>query len=121
MTVTPSSCTTGASASVAGADAGLTAVSINGRYCIRKSVELCFQSEVRGPRSERLQSASEPECVGLFAKERDHVGDVLIQRQADLLGAAFQILARHGAREGLVLHPFDHRWGFEIQHALRGP
>ena len=70
-----------------------------------------------GPGSRALQ----PQLVGALAQERDHVGDVLIERQANLLGALPQILARHGARERFVLHPLDHRRGLEIEDALRRP
>ena len=41
-----------------------------------------------------LQRPSQPERVGVLAHERDDVGDVLIERQPDLLGAGLEVLAR---------------------------
>ena len=40
---------------------------------------------------------AEAELVGALAHERDDVGDVLVERQADLLGARAQIVAADGA------------------------
>ena len=39
------------------------------------------------------QRSAEAQRVGLLAHERDHVGDVLIERKPELLGAAAQIVA----------------------------
>ena len=64
---------------------------------------------------------TQPQLVGLLPQEPDHIRDVLVERQADLLGALPEILARHGAGERLVLHPLDRPTSLEIEHALRRP
>src|SRR5438067_3275002 len=46
---------------------------------------------------------------------------MLLERDAERLGAGNQVLALHAARERLVLHPLFHRAGFEIEHAFRRP
>src|SRR5215203_2188532 len=72
------------------------------------------------PRGERRASNSappQPKRVGLLAKEPDHLIDVFTEGQAHLLGAPAQVIAVHGAREGLVLHSLDHRGRLEVHHA----
>src|SRR5690606_12661439 len=61
----------------------------------------------------------ESENVGALPHERDDVRDVLIQGQSDLFGSLAQVVAAHGAGEGLVLHPLHDRRSFEVQDALR--
>ena len=67
------------------------------------------------------QRASEAERVGFVPHEPDDVGDVFLERQPQLGGALAQVVARHAARERLVLHALDHRRRFEVEHALRRP
>src|SRR5437868_1337172 len=66
----------------------------------------------------RGEGSAKAEGVGLCAHEPDHVADVLLDRQAQLLGSFSQVIARHGAGKRLVFHLLDHGGGFEIEHAL---
>src|SRR5262245_11591972 len=47
-----------------------------------------------------LERTSQPERFRLYPHETDHVADVHVERQAELLGAATEIVAVHGPREG---------------------
>ena len=62
-----------------------------------------------GPRGGR----SEAELVRDAAHGFDAKGDVLIQGNAQFLGAFDDILAAYGAGEGFVFHPFAHGFGLE--------
>src|SRR3954471_10265963 len=99
MTVTSSSCTTGSTATC-GRDSGeAVVVSMWALNCIRKWTlrvrrrRACGR-RARGPAAaagrRRSGRAAQAERVGLNAHELDHVLDVLIQRNAELLGATTQ-------------------------------
>jgi hypothetical protein len=49
----------------------------------------------------------------------DAEGDVLVEGNAQLLGALGDVLAADGAREGLILHPLAHRTRFEAGDSIR--
>ena len=53
------------------------------------------------PRRPRASACSRRNVITLV--------DVLVERQAELLGARAQVVAGHGAGKRLVLHPLDHR------------
>src|SRR5581483_8190051 len=72
-------------------------------------------------RSVPLQRSSQAEDVRLLAHRHDHVGDVLVERKPQELGARDEVLALDAARERLVLHPLLHRARLEIEHALARP
>src|SRR5262249_40327466 len=68
-----------------------------------------------------LERSPQAERIGLLAHEADHVGEVLLERQAEKLSARREIFSLDTAGEWLVLHPLLHRARLEIEHALARP
>ena len=115
MTVTSSSCTTAIGAGArAGRGWSMTSVELE--------VKCSEDTDIRRAREIRRHSvAAQPQASACSRMKAITLVMCSIERQAELLGAAPQIVAAHRARERLVLHPLHHRRGLEVEDALRRP
>src|SRR5271167_1448545 len=68
----------------------------------------------------RLEGAAEAQGVGLFAHGGDAETDVIVERDAELLGALDDVFAADATGERFVFHALLHGAGFEVEDAFRG-
>src|SRR5437667_2385142 len=69
----------------------------------------------------RSQRPLQSQRLGALAHEGNHVGDVLLERQPELLRAAAEILALDAAGERFILHALHHRGLLQVENALARP